>query len=88
MQLVSCSAQGFFSPKDCVFLVCQQFSERERGMCWGIFARGCPVVSQRCFQQLQPKIFQQIKKDKVIAIEVECLRIILGAKYVGKKTPW
>lgn len=44
------------------------------------------MVSPRCFQQLQPKIFQEIKKGEVIAIEAEWLRIILGAKSVRKKT--
>lgn len=77
---------GFFFLPRTVYFLFASTTQRVRGLCWGIFARGCPVVSHRCFQQLQPKIFQQTKKDKAIAIEAECLRIILGAKTVGNKT--
>lgn len=32
----------------------------------------------------RPKIFQQLKKEKAIAIEAECFRLILGAKSLKK----
>lgn len=74
---------GFFLPEDCVFLVCQHCSEGERlvlgNLCQGVPSGFPQVLSAAPAQNLSSN------KDKMIAIEAECLRIILGAKSVGKK---
>lgn len=77
---MSCSAQVFFPPKDCVFLVCQHHSEGERLVLGNL----CQGVPSRFPQVLSAAPAQNLSANK--AIEAECLRIILGAKTVGNKT--